>query len=361
LYSDRDDVAPRLLAWFARHGRRNLPWQRDATPYRVWVSEIMLQQTRVATVIPYFEGFTARFPDVAALAVAQLDTVLALWSGLGYYARARHLHRAAGLIVDQHNGVVPDSLDALMALPGIGRSTAGAILALSRGQRHAILDGNVKRVLARYHAVSGWPGDKRVADELWRLAETHTPAADCAAYTQAMMDLGATVCTRRRPACARCPLHADCVAHRQGRENEFPTPRARRVHPVRVKRLLAVHNNGAILLEKRPPAGIWGGLWSLPELDAETDTQTWCSRRGLRAGRPRPAPPFTHDFSHFRLRAEPILVPAEASGIMDAARYVWYNGQPGFGLAAPIEKWLGEYFNDASSSVRGTQARSGRT
>ncbi|HET6725672.1 MAG TPA: A/G-specific adenine glycosylase, partial [Gammaproteobacteria bacterium] len=332
-----DDFATRLLGWFRRHGRHDLPWQRNPTPYRVWVSEIMLQQTQVATVIPYFERFMARFPDVAALAAAPLDDVLALWSGLGYYARARHLHSAACSIVERYDGALPESIEELVALPGIGRSTAGAILSLSHGQRHAILDGNVKRVLARYHAVSGWPGDKRVADQLWQFAETHTPETDCAAYTQAIMDLGATVCTRRKPSCSICSLQATCAAHRQGRESEFPAPRVRRAYPERAKRLLAVECDGAVLLEKRPPNGIWGGLWSLPELDDAADPHDWCAQHGLRAGKVEHAAAFTHDFTHFRMLAEPVITSATAVGIMDAANYVWYNGQPGIGLPAPIK------------------------
>ncbi|HET7370275.1 MAG TPA: A/G-specific adenine glycosylase [Gammaproteobacteria bacterium] len=335
-----DAFASRLLAWFRQHGRHDLPWQRNQTPYRVWVSEIMLQQTQVATVIPYYQRFTARFPDVAALAAAPLDDVLALWSGLGYYARARHLHRAAQVVVEQYDGTLPESIDDLIALPGIGRSTAGAILSLSRGQRHAILDGNVKRVLARYHAVNGWPGDKRVADELWQFAEEHTPEIDCASYTQAIMDLGATVCTRRNPACQRCPQQATCVAHREGRENEFPTPRARRVYPERTRRMLVIECNGAVLLERRPPTGIWGGLWSFPELDDDADPQEQCARLGLQPRATEPAPAFTHDFTHFRLRAEPMVVTATVASVMDASRYVWYNGQSGIGLPAPIRKWL---------------------
>ncbi|HET8551115.1 MAG TPA: A/G-specific adenine glycosylase, partial [Gammaproteobacteria bacterium] len=260
------DFAPRLLAWFASHGRHALPWQREPTPYRVWVSEIMLQQTQVATVIPYFKRFMARFPDLATLAAAPLDDVLALWSGLGYYARARNLHRAAQSAVAEYGGELPASLDELMAFPGIGRSTAGAILSLSRGQRHPILDGNVKRVLARFHAIAGWPGDKRVADRLWEFAESHTPVADCAAYTQAIMDFGATVCTRRNPACDICPMSANCEAYALGRQHDFPAPRARRGYPERNVRVLVIEAEGAVLLEKRPPTGIWGGLWSLPEL-----------------------------------------------------------------------------------------------
>ncbi|HET7674262.1 MAG TPA: A/G-specific adenine glycosylase, partial [Gammaproteobacteria bacterium] len=220
-----DAFSTRLLAWFDCHGRHDLPWQRNPTPYRVWVSEIMLQQTQVSAVIPYFERFTARFPDLPALAAAPLDEVLALWAGLGYYARARNLHRAAQIVCADHGGKLPRDIDALTALPGIGRSTAGAILALSRDERHPILDGNVKRVLARYHGIEGWPGDAAVAARLWACAEEHTPPENCARYTQAIMDLGATVCTRHKPLCALCPQRMECAASREGRQSELPAPR----------------------------------------------------------------------------------------------------------------------------------------
>ncbi|HET7307080.1 MAG TPA: A/G-specific adenine glycosylase [Gammaproteobacteria bacterium] len=340
----KDDFAPRLLAWFARNGRHDLPWQHEPTPYRVWVSEIMLQQTQVATVIPYFERFLARFPDLAALAAAPLDDVLALWSGLGYYARARNLHRAAQTAAEEYGGDLPAALDEMMALPGIGRSTAGAILALSRGQRHAILDGNVKRVLARFYAIAGWPGDKSVADRLWKFAASHTPATDCAAYTQAIMDLGATVCTRRDPACDVCPMNADCEAYRAGRQHDFPAPRVRRNYPERNVRVLVVEAGGAVLLEKRPPTGIWGGLWSLPELHDDAQPLDWCDSLGLQIGAPESAPRFKHDFTHFRAWIEPLHVTAKIAGVMDANRYLWYKGDPGIGLPAPIDKLLKRYF-----------------
>jgi len=296
-----------LLAWFDRHSRHDLPWQQPRTPYRVWVSEIMLQQTRVQTVIPYFERFLQRFPDVAALATAPLDAVLALWSGLGYYARARHLHRAAGVIVNDHGGRFPDTLDGWLALPGIGRSTAGAILAQAFDQRQPILDGNVRRVLARYHAVSGWPGEKAVEARLWQLAEAATPDRRVADYTQAIMDLGATVCTRT-PLCERCPLAGDCRAHALGRVTDYPGRRTRKPLPVkRTAMLILKDTKGAILLERRPPSGIWGGLWSLPECGIHASVPRHCRERlglevtGLRAGAT-----FRHTFSHYHLDIVPV-------------------------------------------------------
>lgn len=354
---NRDRFGARLLDWFERHGRHDLPWQREPAPYRVWVSEIMLQQTQVATVIPYFQRFMRRFPELAALAAAPVDDVLALWSGLGYYARARNLHRAARIAVEKYAGALPEKIDDLVSLPGIGRSTAGAVLALGRGQRQPILDGNVKRVLARYHAVAGWPGDKVVADVLWEYAERHTPHERCAAYTQAIMDLGATVCTRRDPACSACPLHAGCKARKLHRQHEFPAPRPRRSHPVRSRRMLVVERDDAVLLEKRPPAGIWGGLWSLPEAPADVDPRDWCAGRfGLRVGPPRRLPAFSHDFTHFRLHVEPLALRADDGGVMDGERHLWYKNGPDIGLPAPVRKLLDgwreqtsteDLFNDA--------------
>ena len=239
----------RLLHWFRHHGRHDLPWQSPRDAYRVWVSEIMLQQTQVATVIPYFERFMARFPDLASLASADLDQVLHLWTGLGYYARARNLHRAAGVIVAEHGGRFPTDFEAVLALPGIGRSTAGAILAQACDQRHAILDGNVRRVLARHRAIEGWPGQKAVENTLWALAEELTPAEDVADYTQAIMDLGATVCTRSQPRCAACPLAEDCQARAAGRQADFPGRRPRKALPERHTRMLLLRDaEGQVLL-----------------------------------------------------------------------------------------------------------------
>ena len=303
-------IAGRLIGWHARHGRKNLPWQRDPTPYRVWVSEIMLQQTRVSVVIGYYERFMARFPDLAALADAPLDDVLGLWTGLGYYSRARNLHRAAAVVRDRHGGAMPRDFDALVALPGIGRSTAGAILALSHGDRHPILDGNVKRVLCRYHGIGGWPGEGRVERTLWALAERHTPREDVAAHTQAIMDLGATLCLRSRPLCAICPLEADCAARREGAQAKYPAPRPRRETPRRETVFLVLRDpGGALLLERRPPAGIWGGLWCFPECAPDADVEAVCrSRFGVRPAATTTLAPIAHGFTHFKLDVHPILV-----------------------------------------------------
>ncbi len=337
--------ATRVLAWYDRHGRHDLPWQADPTPYRVWVSEIMLQQTRVETVVSYYQRFLQRFPDVQALAAAPLDEVLHLWSGLGYYARARNLHAAAVRLCAAHGGHFPQDIDALVALPGIGRSTAGAILSLACGQRHPILDGNVKRVLARFHAVEGWPGRTAVLKRLWALAERHTPRERVADYTQAMMDLGATLCTRGTPDCDACPLNADCAALAQGRPQAYPAPRPKRALPVReVYMLLLVNGEGEVWLQQRPPSGVWGGLWSLPEFDGPDALLDWCGRFTGRAVEARELPALRHTFSHFRLDIRPRLVRLEnpAFSVMEGEGCVWYNSrQPqSLGLAAPVRRLL---------------------
>ncbi len=340
------DFAPAVLDWFADHGRTHLPWQNPPTPYRVWISEIMLQQTQVAVVIDYFERFMARFPDPARLATASIDEVLELWSGLGYYARARHLHQAAQKIHTDHGGVLPDSLAALQALPGIGRSTAGAILALAYGQRQPILDGNVKRVLARCFAVSGWPGQTRVQNQLWQLAEQLTPHTQVAAYTQAMMDLGATVCSRTRPNCPGCPLTAHCIANQQARIDEFPNPRPRRNRPLRPLRLLIVRDaQGAILLHQRPAVGIWGGLWSLPECAEKDTVEDWCWRTfGVSIGQMSPLPHRRHALTHLELVIEPIVVTLTqiSNRISEGGNQRWLTPQQiaALGLPAPIRQLL---------------------
>jgi A/G-specific adenine glycosylase len=343
--------AGQVLAWFERHGRKDLPWQQDPTPYRVWVSEIMLQQTQVRTVIPYYQRFMQAFPDLRALAAAPLDQVLHHWSGLGYYARARNLHRAAQRIRDDHAGRFPEDIEVVMRLPGIGRSTAGAVLSLACGQRHAILDGNVKRVLARFHAVEGWPGKTAVLEQLWALAEAATPQRDVAAYNQAMMDLGATLCRRGTPECPRCPLQSDCRACQRGRQSEFPAPRPRRDLPTRnVHMLLLSGSDGAVYLERRPASGIWGGLWSFPEFDTEAALLDWCDQRNI----PLPERLETwqalrHTFSHFHLDITPCRLRLKNRGfsVMEGGGAVWYNtGQSeALGLAAPVQRLLAQLQN----------------
>lgn len=340
-----EQFSHRVLEWFDAHGRKQLPWQEQPTPYRVWVSEIMLQQTQVATVIPYYRRFIERFPDVHALAEASLEEVLRLWAGLGYYARARHLHRAAQIVRDQYGGRMPTRLADVEALPGIGRSTAGAILALAMKQRQPILDGNIKRLLARFAAVEGWPGHTLVLARLWALAEYYTPSERVADYTQAMMDLGALVCTVRRPWCASCPLVSGCRAHAQNREMDFPAPKPRRTLPVRSIRMMLLRSAGRILLERRPPTGIWGGLWSFPECPLEVDVAAWCREQfGLEVTGYRSWAVMRHTFSHFHLDMTPTLVTATEAGraIMEGERFVWYNSQQAIqlGMAAPVRSLL---------------------
>ncbi|MEM9057121.1 MAG: A/G-specific adenine glycosylase [Pseudomonadota bacterium] len=348
--------AERVLDWFGNHGRHDLPWQHNPDggdfAYRVWISEVMLQQTQVATVIPYFERFMQRFPTVVALADAPVDDVLHHWSGLGYYARARNLHAAACQVRDEHGGAFPRRFDDVLALPGVGRSTAGAILALADDQRHAILDGNVKRVLARYHAVDGWPGKTAVLKRLWDFAEQHTPERRVAQYTQAMMDLGATVCTRSKPRCECCPLTAGCAAHAEGTAHRYPGKRKPKARPQKACSMLILRrDDGSVLLRQRPPSGIWGGLWSFPELDGRADVAAWCERElGMTrtaadavAGSVEAWPVVRHAFSHFDLDIEPLVarVGDGHTGVRDAGA-VWYNltAPARLGLAAPVSRLL---------------------
>ena len=341
-----DAFARRLLAWFDVHGRNNLPWQRPRIPYRVWLSEVMLQQTQVSTVIPYFERFVQVLPTLGELAAAPEDRVLALWSGLGYYSRARNLHRCAQLCVERHGGALPDSFEALAALPGIGRSTAAAILAQAHGQAHAILDGNVRRVLARHHGVHGWPGQGAVQAELWRLAEQHTPATRVADYTQAIMDLGALVCTRSKPACERCPLQGDCVALREGLTEVLPQPRAQKKVPTRKLTLLVVRDGqGRLLLERRPPTGVWARLWSLPQgEDFEQARATVADLRRRDAAPIVELPQFLHAFSHYRLQVSPVLLQLDGlpTHVADDPDRGWFAEHEiaELGLPAPVRKLL---------------------
>jgi A/G-specific adenine glycosylase len=337
----------KLLVWFDRYGRTHLPWQINRTPYRVWISEIMLQQTQVATVIPYFERFTTRFPEILKLANADIDEVLQHWSGLGYYARARNLHKAAQRVRDTHQGRFPENFDEVAALPGIGRSTAGAILSLACDQRHAILDGNVKRVLSRYFLVEGWPGHTATANALWDKAQQLTPSRRVADYNQAMMDLGATICTRSKPQCASCPVSADCLAYIQHRQDAFPQRKPRKILPVKQTTfLMVVHDKLGILLERRPPAGIWGGLLAFPEFDSAQGARQWCeSHLGDNQFQLDSWPVVRHTFSHFHLDITPVLVQTRtlANRVMQAPDWVWHkSGTLRGGLAAPVQRLLNQ-------------------
>lgn len=340
------EFAAAVLAWYDRDGRHDLPWQHPRSPYRVWLAEVMLQQTQVGTVVPYFRRFVAALPEVPALAAADLDTVMALWSGLGYYARARNLHRSAQICVSEHGGELPAEFDALAALPGIGRSTAGAILAQAHGQRWPILDGNVKRLLCRYHGIEGWPGERAVEKRLWELAETLLPDRRLADYTQAQMDLGATVCTRADPACVLCPLQQDCVARCEGRIADLPQRRPGKPLPQRhTLMLVAVDPGGRLLLVRRPPTGIWAGLWSLPESDNHDAARAWLNGH-LCADydHGQPLPEFDHVFSHYRLRIQPLLwrgiEPRSAVGDNPDLRWVSPTELTRLGLPTPVRRLL---------------------
>lgn len=370
-----------VLGWFEQHGRKTLPWQKDISAYRVWVSEIMLQQTQVATVIPYFEKFMNSFPNVVDLANASNDEVMAHWAGLGYYSRARNLHKAAKLVVDNFDGEFPDDIEQLQALPGVGRSTAGAIASIVFKQPASILDGNVKRVLARHDAVEGWPGKSAVHKQLWELADYYTPTARTVKkshhpighYTQAMMDLGAMVCTRSKPNCSDCPLNKTCLAYKHNTVTNYPGKKPKKVLPVRQTQMLVIENaEGEILLQQRPPLGIWGGLWSLPELEVNDkdnsesehpknicdqhlkhvfDSLALDTKQAFKkiVDNIQLGEPMRHTFSHFHLDITPLHIKVPnlkhvENKVMDpgANRVVWFNNQA-LGLPAPITKLIKKY------------------
>jgi A/G-specific adenine glycosylase len=336
--------AARVARWQRSHGRHALPWQGTRDPYRIWLSEIMLQQTQVAVVIPYYLRFVERFPDVGALAAAGEDEVLALWSGLGYYARARNLHRAARAVAAAPGAAFPHDFESLATLPGVGRSTAAAIAAFAGGERRAILDGNVRRVLARHAGIGGDPGSAAVLARLWSEAEERLPASGIEGYTQGMMDLGAEVCALRHPACASCPVADDCVARGEGRIAQLPGKRARRARTRRHIAMLVVLARGAVLLEKRPASGVWGGLWSLPEAEPGVDPRAFlASQWGLRAARAEPAAPFEHAFTHFTLEVTPWLLRLGAAArpaAPSSCAWVAAGELPGAALPAPVRRLL---------------------
>ena len=340
-------IAPRLLRWYAKHGRNNLPWQHPRSAYRVWLSEVMLQQTQVATVIPYFLRFVDKFPDLTTLAQAPLDDVFAVWSGLGYYSRARNLQGAAQICLAQHDGDLPRDFGALATLPGIGRSTAGAILAQAHGLRFPILDGNVKRVLARWRGIKGWPGATAVNRQLWTIAEVQTPRRHIVDYTQAIMDLGATVCVRSRPRCAACPLADDCIAHAKRLTAKLPERKPARKIPTRTTIMLVLRDaQGRLLIERRPPTGVWGGLWSLPESADDASARRAAARRGGRMNGKAtfsPLPPFVHTFSHYRLEVTPLMLCISADpriGDDGDCRWVHPQQAAALGLPAPVRKLI---------------------
>jgi A/G-specific adenine glycosylase len=344
-----------ILSWYDLHGRKNLPWQQKRTPYRVWVSEIMLQQTQVATVIPYYERFMERFPTVEELASVTQDEVLQYWSGLGYYARGRNLHKCAQELVDRYQGKFPDTVETLESLPGVGRSTAGAIISQALNQRAPILDGNVKRVLARFHGVEGWPGQTSVAKILWQHAEEHTPEQRCADYTQAIMDLGATVCRRSKPLCSECPLQNHCMAFMEDKTQHYPGKKPKKQLPVKSAQLLLLLNpKGQLLFEKRPPSGIWGGLWSLIQLEQNQSAQEHCEHHHGKIRTLEKWEPFRHTFSHYHLDIHPVVIQLDKAHrvVAEAGSRQWFShnelGQ--LGVAAPVKKLIDKL--NATANIR---------
>jgi len=354
-----DSFSNRVLAWFEKHGRKGLPWQKGLSnkknaPYRVWISEIMLQQTQVATVIPYFEKFMKTFPTVEALAAASIDEVLHLWSGLGYYARCHNLHKTAQVVTERYNGIFPDTVDELSRLPGIGPSTAGAIISIALKKRGVILDGNVRRVLGRHFAIDGAPNAAKTVERYWQLADECTPNERINEYTQAIMDLGATLCTNGTPNCKACPLQKTCIAFKQGSQDRYPVRAHKKTIPVKtVQMLLIVNNDNEVLLQKRPTQGIWGGLWSFPELASDIDPVKGCKKTlNLTAKKQDTWPVIVHTFSHFHLQIQPVLLKLtakESLHIHDSAHSdrLWYKIRdplpgniPRKGLPAPVSKML---------------------
>ncbi|MBI4996177.1 MAG: A/G-specific adenine glycosylase [Rhodocyclales bacterium] len=343
--------AARLIAWQKRHGRHDLPWQDTKDPYRVWLSEIMLQQTQVATVIPYYQRFLARFPDLASLAAAPVDAVMAHWSGLGYYARARNLHACAQAVMAKHGGEFPPQPEAIAALPGIGRSTANAIAVFCFGARVAILDGNVKRLLARHAGIEGWPGNPAVESQSWRYAESLLPATEVDTYIQAQMDLGATICTRSKPKCESCPVAEDCVARRDERTAELPTAKPRKALPERETTMLVLIENDRVLLLPRPPTGIWGGLLSLPELATGRDAEQEAARLGCRIVSQQALAAVSHTFTHFRLTIMPLLCEVQSANLAaePGARWLAAADLAQAPLPAPIRKLLAVLLDQPAS------------
>lgn len=338
------DFANCLIAWQKVHGRHDLPWQNTTDPYAIWVSEIMLQQTQVAAVIGYYSKFMQRFPNIAILANATQDEVLQHWSGLGYYSRARNLHKAAVTIMDEHKGQFPHDFETIQTLSGIGRSTAAAIASFAFNQVQTILDGNVKRVLARHFLIEGWPSTPKVEKELWLLAEKLLPKQDMVAYTQGLMDLGATLCTRSKPKCCQCPLNASCKALQIQQVHDFPTPKPSRATPEKETTMLILRYGDQILLEKRPSSGIWGGLWSFPEVQNGQDIEAHSLNKfGVIANTETLLPKLTHAFTHFKLHIRPqIMLVHELKPHVSQVTYIWISIADAVGAAvpAPIRKIL---------------------
>lgn len=342
MLANTTDFGDLVIAWYHKHGRKHLPWQQNKNLYKTWLSEVMLQQTQVTTVIPYFERFTTRFPTLESLAAADEDEVLQLWTGLGYYARARNLLKAAKTMVAEYNGF-PEDFDQVLALPGIGRSTAGAILSLTKQQAYAILDGNVKRVLCRYFAIKTWSGEKKTQDKLWQLSETVTPAQGVAYFNQAMMDLGAGICTRSKPKCDICPLVDSCQAYKQSLTTQLPVSKPKKDKPVKQTYMLALKHKESVLLAKRPSTGIWGGLYTLPESERKLSLEEIEQLFSVKVKAIAPKSEFRHTFTHFHLDVTPIEIEVEQiiSSIRDTSE-VWFQlkSDAEFGMSVPTQKIL---------------------
>ncbi len=343
-----NSFSKKILNWYDQHGRTDLPWQQNITPYRVWLSEVMLQQTQVKTVIPYFHQFTAQFETVEALANASEDQVLKLWSGLGYYSRARNLHKAAKQVCHDFSGSFPANMEEMQSLAGVGRSTAAAILSIAFEQPQAILDGNVKRVLTRYDAIEGWTGKAAVLKQLWAVAEEHLPLSRNRDYTQAMMDLGATLCTGSKPRCDVCPLQSGCTSFKQGNMTDYPTPKKKKALPEKQTIMLILKNSQhEVLMQKRPPTGIWGGLWCFPQFETDQEVTAWLDKQNSKAKLIEKRPSFRHTFSHFHLFIQPLIMQLESplkGSVMEDDNSLWYNLDTEFegGLASPVQKLLQE-------------------
>ncbi len=342
-----EPFAPIVMQWQKRAGRHHLPWQGTRDPYRIWLSEIMLQQTQVSAVIGYYQRFLERFPDIRSLAAASQDEVMPYWAGLGYYARARNLHRCAQEIIAHWNGSFPPTAEQISTLPGIGRSTAAAIAAFAYGERSPIMDGNVRRVFCRYFGIDGPTGKTSTEAELWETAERIVAAApaslDMAAYTQGLMDLGATVCTRGMPDCAACPLNTHCIARQTGRQTELPVPRQKKAVPERHCSMLVLVREGQVLLEQRPSPGIWGGLWSLPQFDDAEALASACAAQGLPAANAQRMAGLLHVFTHFRLHIDPWLLQATVPVLQEAPagkRWTPLDALEQAALPAPVRKIL---------------------
>ena len=342
----RKQFSNNIISWYQQHGRKTLPWQQNRTPYRVWVSEIMLQQTQVTTVIDYYLRFMDAFPTVNDLAVAPIDEVLKLWTGLGYYARARNLHKAANTVVNEFGGEFPTCIEQIQTLPGIGRSTGAAILSLALNQPHPILDGNVKRIIARCFTVDGWYGQAKVLKQMWTIVEDLSPTKDIQPYNQALMDIGSAICTRSKPKCELCPVADFCIANKASKTAEYPHKKPKKDKPVKSQWWPILICDGKVMLNQRPPSGIWGGLYSFSDFESEAQLTNYCHENQLVTNNTKHLEPMVHIFTHFQLNIQPIVIELELGGkhsqIADNNMQIWHpiGNEPAFGVPTPVVKLL---------------------